>query len=81
MSKKEKLLNKFFRNPGTIKYPEIETLLLDSGFIKFEAKGSHKKFKHNMIKTDLIIPVHNNDCKQFYKKYVKKLLESLHNIE
>ena len=81
MTKKEKLLNKFFKNPESLKYREIENLLLDHGFLMFEAKGSHKKFKHHLLKTDLIIPVHNKDCKQFYKKYVQKLLKALYNIE
>ncbi len=81
MTGKEKLLNKFFAYPQSLKYREIEFLLLENGFQKIEAKGSHKKFKHNLLSKDLIIPIHNNDCKIFYKKYAKKLLKSLCNLK
>jgi predicted RNA binding protein YcfA (HicA-like mRNA interferase family) len=41
------------------------------------AKGSHKKFKHSSLVTDLVIPVHNNDCKDFYKTQAAKIVKKL----
>lgn len=81
MSGKDKLLIKFINNPQSFRYKEIELILLRNGFQLIEAKGSHKKFKHHSMAKGLIIPVHNNDCKIFYKKYVKKILKSLHHTE
>ena len=81
MTSKDKLLTKFFAYPQSLKYREIEYLLLDNGFLKIVAKGSHIKFKHPLLSKDLVIPVHNNDCKIFYKKYAQKILKSLRNIE
>jgi len=75
MTKKSKLLQKLLARPTSLKFGEIETILLDLGFKKLEAKGSHKKFKHAKLPNDLIIPVHNNDCKDFYKKLVSKLVK------
>lgn len=76
MTKVEKRLKKFFQNPESLKYPEIETLLHSFGFQKIEAKGSHKKFKHSYL-TGISIPIHNHDCKPIYKKYVAKILKTL----
>lgn len=58
MTSKEKLLEKFLQTPASIKYLQIEKLLLFFGFTKIESKGSHKKFKHNKLEKDIIIPVH-----------------------
>ena len=75
MSKIEKLLIKFLRNPISVRYLDLERILLYLGFIKIEAKGSHIKFKHHFLEKDLIIPVHNGDCKNFYKEYAAKIIK------
>ena len=74
MTKKEKIILKFKNNPESIKLNELEKLLLDLWFIKINAKWSHIKFKYRFLKNDIIIPVHNNDCKWFYKKQVLRIL-------
>lgn len=81
MGKRKKLLEKFIKNPGSVKYKDLEKILLDCDFIKIEAKGSHKKFKHELLGHDLIIPVHNRDCKNFYKNYVANVLKALYHFE
>lgn len=74
MTKRNKLLQRFLKSPVSVKYLQIENILIELGFEKIEAKGSHKKFKHVLLDSDLIIPVHNNDCKDFYKKQVAKFI-------
>lgn len=78
MTQREKFLVKFLKNPGSLSFSKIEILLINQGFEKIEAKGSHKKFKHRSLERDLIIPVHNADYKRFYKhltaEFIKKLL-------
>lgn len=74
---KEKVLLKFLNNPSCLNYLKIERLLLQLGFEKIEAKGSHKKFKHPQLINDLIIPVHNNDCKEFYKNLAAKTIKKI----
>lgn len=75
MNNKAKLLRKFLNNPDSLRYWKIEQLLIGLGFEKIEAKGSHKKFKHHYLETDLVIPVHNNDCKGFYKNLTAKIIK------
>ena len=79
MTRLDKLKIKFQENPSSLKYSQIEKILIHTGHIKIPAKGSHIKFKHKHTKSDLIIPLHNNDCKDFYKKLVAKHLTK-HNL-
>ena len=76
MTKKEKILKKFNEKLWDIRYRELEFLLLNLWFRKIDAKGSHIKFKNNTIKKNIIIPLHNNECKYFYKKQVHKILKN-----
>jgi len=76
MTKKEKLIEKFKNNPWNLKFWEIEIILKDLWFDRIEAKWSHTKFKNKDLKNDVIIPVHNNDCKDFYKKQTLKILKN-----
>lgn len=75
MSKIEKLVKQFLNRPTSLRFADIEKVLLHFGFIKIEAKGSHKKFKNSHLSHDLVIPVHNNDCKDFYKKLAAQTIK------
>ena len=77
MTSIKKLFDKFLNYPPGLRYNEIERLLLYIGFQRIVAKGSHVKFKHYKLENDLIIPVHNNDCKNFYKIYAAKIIKKL----
>lgn len=79
MSKIEKKLEKFFKSPSSLKYSDIETILIYFGFEKINAKGSHIKFKHIKLQNDLVIPIHNNECKDFYKLEARKRLKEVKN--
>ena len=75
MTNIEKTVQKFLTHPKSLRYIEIEKVLGYLGFNLIPAKGSHKKFKHPALKYDLVIPVHNNDCKSFYKIYASKIVK------
>lgn len=77
MSQIEKLLARFRKNPASIKYRDIERILLYCDFEKIETKGSHVKFKHSDSVSDIVIPVHNNECKPFYKKLALEKMKGL----
>lgn len=77
MSQIEKLFKKFQSKPKSLKYKELVKVLLYLGFEKIEAKGSHVKFKHHKLRNDIIVPVHNGECKGFYKEQVLKQVQSL----
>ena len=75
MTRIEKLLFRFLANPTSLRYPQIEKLLCQLGFEKINAKGSHVKLRHSSLDRDVIIPVHNNECKIRYKKKIAKLIQ------
>lgn len=77
MTSIEKLLLKFLNHPDSIRYSELERLLINFGFEKVFAKGSHVKFKHKALVRDLIIPIHHNDCKSFYKALAAKIIKKI----
>ena len=78
MSRFAKLLSKFHADPKKLDYLEIEKILIYFGCIRISAKGSHVKFKHPLAKNDLVIPIHNNDCKDFYKKSALEFVKDNH---
>lgn len=79
MSKIDKKVEKFLKNPTSCKYSDMEIVLIYFGFEKINAKGSHVKFKHFQLQSDLVIPVHNLECKNFYKLEAKKKLKEIKN--
>lgn len=80
MTKIDKIIEQFLTRPTSLRYSEIEKALIHFGFEKIEAKGSHKKFKHSLLDHDLIIPVHNNYCKDFYKKQAVSTVKKIKTI-
>lgn len=72
MTKKDRLKEKFFQNPKSLKFPEIEKVMIILGFEKISIKGSHIKYKHYKMNNDIIIPIHNGECEKFYKEMVLK---------
>lgn len=77
MTRKDKLLKRFLKNPQALRYREIETILLDLGFTKRMGKGSHIIFSHAIFGLKLIIAVHNNDCLIYHKKEVANIITKL----
>ncbi len=80
MTQKQKLIETFQTNPGSLKFKQLAVVLENFGFIMIQAKGSHVKFKHPKLTADLIIPVHNGDCKDFYKKEALKRVSEIEKI-
>ena len=71
MTQKQKLIEMFFKNPSSLKFKQVVIVLEEFGFALVHARGSHTKFKHPKLPYDFVIPVHNGDCKTFYKKKAK----------
>jgi predicted RNA binding protein YcfA (HicA-like mRNA interferase family) len=80
MSSTEKLLYRFLKNPGSMKFKKIETLLFRLGFDKAGIKGSHHSYSYPIVHLTFIIPVHNNDCKLAYKKKIAKSISENLNL-
>jgi predicted RNA binding protein YcfA (HicA-like mRNA interferase family) len=77
VTQKQKLQDKFIKNPESVSYKNLLKVLLDVGFVQVSVKGSHVKFKHLALPHDLVIPVHNNECKPFYKREAQKLVKQV----
>lgn len=77
MSTLAKLLKRFMESPAKVRYASIERLLLSLGFERVPAKGSHVKWKHHRLPHDLIVPVHNGECKPFYKEQIARVIQAL----
>jgi len=78
MSTIDKKVEKFLKNPKSCKYTDIKSILIYFGFEAIPIKkSSHVKFKHVRLEADLIIPVHNNDCKDFYKLEARKRITKI----
>jgi predicted RNA binding protein YcfA (HicA-like mRNA interferase family) len=75
MTKKEKLVEKFKNTPESVRYSELGIILAEIGFEEITTKGSHTKWKHPALIRDLVFPIHNNDCKGFYKSQALKIIQ------
>ncbi len=73
----KKLIDKFKNSPESLKFKDIEIILINLDFEKVQTKGSHVKFKRFNFKNDIIVPVHNSDCIKFYKKQIYKQIKNL----
>ncbi len=78
MTKEEKLILKFKTAPQSISLFDLFKLMEWEGIEIIKGKGSHVicKMENEIL---IIIPVHQNDCKPFYKKESLKVLLA-HNI-
>lgn len=76
MTKNEKLIDNFLKNPEFTHFRKIEVILKNLNFEKASIKGSHCKFRHKELKTNLVVPVHHGDCKQYYKKLIAKIIKT-----
>ena len=73
MTKQEKIIEKLLNRPLSLKYYEIENLFNNYRFQIENRKWSHKKITLNEDEEKyVIIPIHNNDCKDVYKILLKK---------
>lgn len=77
MTQIEKLIIKFLTSPESCRFNDIDRILKYCGFIRLEAKGSHVKYKHLELEINYVVPIHNTDCKDFYKKEICKIINKL----
>ncbi len=75
MTKRDKALERFLKNPELTHFRRIEIILENLNFEKAGLKGSHYKFRHKEVKTNLIVPIHHGDCKKHYKRLIAKTIK------
>lgn len=77
MTQRDKLFHAFMHDPSSVSYKELRSILSWYEFEEIDAKGSHVKYKHPLFERDLIIAVHNNDCKSYMKKEARRRIKKL----
>ncbi len=68
-------LQRFLENPELTHFRKIEVILKNLNFEKASIKGSHFKFRHKELETNLIVPIHHGDCKKHYKRLIAKIIK------
>jgi predicted RNA binding protein YcfA (HicA-like mRNA interferase family) len=76
VSRREKLIEKMRRTPGSIRFAEVENLLRHEGFVLFNARGSHRTYHHASGRALTLVRPHGrrNACD---RDDIKTLLEVL----
>ncbi|MDD3066875.1 MAG: type II toxin-antitoxin system HicA family toxin [Candidatus Gracilibacteria bacterium] len=77
MNQSQKVLAKFLRNPTSLRYSEVHKILIEFGFQHKRISGSHNIYQNITLPADISIPIHNNDCKDVYKKEVAKIIKKI----
>ena len=72
MTSKEKLIEKLLNRPTSLRYNEIIKLFTTDNYIIRQGKWSHIFIVNKNSKDYESIAIHNNDCKDVYKKKLSK---------
>jgi len=78
MTKREKLLERMRRNPQSIRFDEIETLLLSLGFVKRQKGSSHAVF--TLGSYQVVVPFRKPTIKPVYVQLVLALLDEIEGL-
>lgn len=79
MTQYEKLLEKFLENPYSLKIKDIIKILEKEGFVRTWWVWSHNLYEK--WNCSINFPIHNNDCKNIYKKKALKIYLGLKKEE
>jgi predicted RNA binding protein YcfA (HicA-like mRNA interferase family) len=76
MSRREKLIEKMRNSPGSIRFTEVDALLLYEGFVVFNQRGSHRTYHHEDGRVLTIVIPHGRR-KTCHPYDIRKLLDTL----
>jgi len=79
MSKRDRLRRKLKNNPKSATRQELETLLLNYGFVLDRIKGSHHiyLYENQDVTERLVLPFHGQKIKTFYVALTIQILDRL----
>lgn len=75
MTKRDKLIERMRRNPRSICFDEIETLLLRLGYVKRQKGSSHAVF--TLGSYQVVVPYRKPTVKPVYVQLVLELLDEI----
>jgi predicted RNA binding protein YcfA (HicA-like mRNA interferase family) len=83
MAKRDKLRRKLRNNPTSATMQEVETLLLQFGFLLDRVSGSHHLYvyREGGVYRSIAIPLHGRKVKKVYVEKVTELLDQLFPIK
>jgi predicted RNA binding protein YcfA (HicA-like mRNA interferase family) len=76
MTRREKLIERMRREPGSVRFPEVDALLRYEGFVPFNARGSHRTY-HNADGRLLTLVRPHGGRTHGHPADIRKLLELL----
>lgn len=76
MTRREKLIERMRKSPGSVRFSELEALLRQEGFVLFNARGSHRLYHHTDGRFVVIVRPHGGRT-HCHPLDVRKLLEVL----
>lgn len=76
MSRREKLVEKMRRSPGSIRFSEVASLPRHEGFVLFNSRGGHHAFHREDGRVLTVVKPHGGR-KTCHPEDVRKLLEAL----
>ena len=79
MTRRDKLLERMRRNPRSIRFEEIETLLLGLGFVKRQSASSHTVFTRGPYQ--VVVPFRRPNVKPVYVELVLALLDEIEDLD
>ena len=75
MNRQENLIETIKNNLESLKFSQIENILISFGFeIQKKTRGSHIKYRNKSSNISLILSPHNGDIKNYQKKQVRDIL-------
>ncbi len=77
MSRRAKLLEKMRTDPGGIRFAEVVALLLAEGFVRSNAKGSHRIFRRPADGRIVTLVKPHGGRKTCHAKEIRKMLAEL----
>ena len=78
MTKRDKLIERMRCNPRSIRFDEIETLLLSLGFVKRQKGSSHAVF--TLGSHQVVVPYRKPTVKPVYVQLILALLDEIEGL-
>jgi predicted RNA binding protein YcfA (HicA-like mRNA interferase family) len=77
VTRREKLIERMRRSPGSVRFSEVEALLRYEGFVLFNARGSHCTYHRADGRLLTLVRPHGGRT-HCHPADIRKLLELLH---
>jgi len=79
VTKRQKRLDRIRRNPKTVRFEDLDGLLIDFGFKRRQPRGGTSHYIYVRGQLRLTIPMNRPHLREVYVKSVLKLLDEIEN--